>query len=99
MTGALRSNHNNIYILRGLNATEMNVKAVSESKGFALGKVGLDAFLIKLSLFFVVNKNHNNISLSRRFSRGHNGKTLRLSLSPALRTLVKTDDDVYARIL
>ena len=77
----------------------MNVKAVGERKCFTLGKVGLDAFFIKLSLLFVVDKNHNNVSLSRRFGRGHNGKTLRLCLSPALRSLVKTYDNVNARIL
>ena len=81
---ALRGDHDDVDVLRGLNAAEMNVKAVGERKCFTLGKVGLDAFLIKLSLLFVVDKNHNNVSLSRRFGRGHNRKTLRLSLSPAL---------------
>ena len=96
VTRTLRSNHDYIYILWWLNASEMNVEAVCECESLALCEVWLDAFLVKLCLLFIVDKNHNKICVLCSISSGHNLKTCLLCLCPALASLVKTYDYINA---
>ena len=99
VTGALGRDHDNVYVLGGLDAAEVNVEAVCESKGLAFGKIGFDALLVELSLLFVVDEDHDEIRVLCSVSGGHNLESSSLCLCPALASLVKTYDNVNARIL
>ena len=98
MAGAFGSYHNYIDILGGLYAAVVNVEAVGESKGLALGHKGLDRLLIKLSLLFVVDEYHDDVGIFGGVGRGHNLKARLFGLCPALAALVKAYDNIYARV-
>ena len=82
VTGSLGSYHCNIDKLRRLDASEMNVEAVSEHKHIALFKVRLDILLIHICLKLIVDKNHNNVGFFCSLGSGINLKALLLCLSP-----------------
>ena len=84
VTGTFGRNHNDVDILRGLDAAEMNVESVSKSQSLALCEVRLDALLIELCLLFIVDKNHDKIGVGGSFGGGHNLQSLCLCLRPAL---------------
>ena len=96
---ALGRNHDNVDVLRGLDATKVDIEAVCKRKRLAFGEVGFDAFLVKLRLLFVVDKNHDKVCFCSSFRSRHNRNALLFSLCPALAALVKTYDYVHARIL
>ena len=99
MTRALGRYHDNVYVLRGLNAAEMDIEAVRKCKRLTFGKVGFNAFFVKLRLLFVVDKDHDEVRFCSSFRSGHNFHALRFRFCPALAALVKTNDYVHARIL
>ena len=63
MAGSLGSDHGNVYVLRRNNASEMDIKAVSEHQHVALFQVRLDIFLIEFSLLLIIDQDHDNVSL------------------------------------
>ena len=83
VTGSLGSDHDNVYILGRLDASEMNVKAVSESKSLALGEVRLNALLVKSGLLLVIDKYHNDVCSLSCICACHYLEALSLSLCPA----------------
>ena len=99
MTRALGSNHDNVNVLRGFDATEVNVETVSKCKRLTFGKVGFDAFFVKLRLLFIVDQNHDKVSNLCCFRCGHNRQALLFSLCPALAAFIKTNHYFYTRIL
>ena len=99
VAGALGRDHGNVHVCRGLDKTEVDVKAVSKHQHIAGGQIGSNILFIHLGLQFVVDQNHNNISLLGSLSRGINLKALSLSLGPGFAALIQTDDNVAAGIL
>ena len=98
MARAFGCDHDNVYVLRGFDATEVNVKAVRKCKRLTFRKVGFDAFFVQFCLLFIVDKDHDNVSRCRCFCRRHNFHALLFSFFPALAALVKTNNNVHARI-
>ena len=96
---ALGSYHNNVYVLRRLDTAEMNIEAVSKSERLALGEIGLDALAVELRLLLIVDKYHNDVRCRCRLCCSHYLEPLCLCLCPALRAVVKSYDDVDARVL
>ena len=68
MTGSLGSYHCNVNILRRNDTSEMDIEAMSEHEHVSGLKVGLNILLIHISLFLIVYKDHDDISLPGRFS-------------------------------
>ena len=99
VAGALGSDHDNVNVLGGLDAAEVDVEAVCKSQSLALGQVGLDALLVELCLLLVVDEDHNDISNLCSLCSGHNLETLLLGLCPALAALVQTYDYFNAAVL
>ncbi len=94
---SLRSNHGDVNIGRRHDASEMNVEAVSEHQHVALFQVRLDIFFVQLSLLFIIDQDHDNVSLLCSFRRGKDFKTLLLCSLPGSGTFIETDDDVASR--
>ena len=84
MTRSLRSDHNDVYVLRRNDAAEVDIEAVSEHKCLALCEIRLDALFIKSSLLLIRDKYHNDVSSLSSFLCGHYLQTLLNSLIPAL---------------
>ena len=77
-------NHNNINVLRRLDTTEVNVKAVCECKSLTLSQVRFDRLFIECRLFFIVDEDHNDIGNLGSLGTCHNTETLCFCLCPAL---------------
>ena len=84
MSGSLRSDHDNINILRGNDAAEVDIEAVSESKCLALCQVRSDLLLINSSLLLIGDKDHDDVASLSSIGNAHYLKTCSLSLSLAL---------------
>src|SRR5699024_6579861 len=75
VAGALGGDHDDVDILGGLDAAEVDVEAVGKGQGLALGEVGLDALFIQGRLLFVVDKNHDDVGGFGGLGGGHDGET------------------------
>ena len=82
MTRSLRSDHDNVNIFGRYDLTEVDVEAVSKCECLTCCKVGLDALLVKVSLSFIVDEDHDDVSLSCCLCRCVYFKTCSLSLCP-----------------
>lgn len=71
MAGALGRDEEDIHILGRLDLAEVDVEAVGEQQGFALGQMGPDVVFIDRRLHFVGQQNHDQIGLLGRFGGGH----------------------------
>ena len=99
MTRSLRSDHGYIHILRRDDLVEMDIEAVSEHQHISCLKVRLDVLLVKSSLQFIVDKDHDDIGLLGCFRGGIYLKALLLCPLPGLGALIKTDDDMCSGVL
>ena len=77
----------------------MNVEAVSEHQHVALFQIRLDIFFVQLCLLFIIDQDHDNVSLLCSFRRGKDFKALLLCSLPGSGALIKTDDYVASRFL
>ncbi len=96
VSGTLGRYHCYIHILRRCDAAKVYIKSVSEHKHIARLQIRLNILLIKISLKLIIDQYHDDISFLGSLGCGIYLEALRLSLSPALRALVQTDDDVAA---
>ena len=71
MAGALGRDEEDVHILGRLDLAEVDVEAVGEQQGLALGQMGLDVVFIDRRLHFVGQQNHDQIGLLGRFGGGH----------------------------
>ena len=94
VTRCLRSDHGYIDILRRFDASEVDVKAMSEHKHIALFQVWLDVFLVHICLKLIVDQDHDDISLFCSLCCGVYFKSLCLCFCPRLAALVKTNDNI-----
>ena len=94
VTRCLRSDHGYIDILRRFDASEVDVKAMSEHKHVALFQIWLDVFLVHICLQLIVDQDHDDISLFCSLCCGVYFKSLCLCFCPRLAALVKTDDNI-----
>ena len=99
VAGALGGDHDDVHVLGGLDAAEVDVEAVGEGQSLAGSQVGLDALLVQGGLLLVVNQDHDDIGGLGGFRGGHDGHALGFGLGPALGAGVQTDDDVHAALL
>ena len=99
VAGALGGDHDDVDILGGLDAAEMDIEAVGEGQGLALGQVGFDGFLIQLGLLFIVDEDHDDIGHLGGIGSGHNLQALCLSLGPALGAFIQAYHHVDAAFL
>ena len=74
VTRALRRDHDDVDVLRRLDAAEVNVKAVCKCQGLALGQVRLNALFVQCSLLFIVDENHDDV---RSHIRHHDDNDVR----------------------
>ena len=98
MTGAFGRNHDHIHILGRLDTAEMDVEAVGEGQGLSFGQIGLDGFLVKSRLLFIVDEDHDDVGNLCRLGAGHDLHSLSFGLCPALGAFVKTDDHIHAAV-
>ena len=99
VTRALRSDHDNIDILRRDDLLVVNVKAVSECQNVARLQVRLYNFLVDVSLLLVRYQHHDDVASLSSLSRSHDGQTALLSLSLVLGARAQTYNNVYAGIM
>ena len=99
MSGALGGDHDDVYILGGLDAAKVDVEAVGEGQGLAGGQVGSDALLIQGGLLLVVDQDHDHVGSLGGLGGGHDGHALGFGLGPALGAVVQAHDDVDAALL
>ena len=98
VAGAFGRNHRHVHISRRLNQAKVDVEAVGKHQHIAGLQVGGNVFLIHFGLLFIVNQNHNNISLFGGFGRIINRKALSLRLGPGFAALVQTDNNLTTGI-
>ena len=99
MAGALGGNHNDVDILGRHNAAVVDVEAVGEGQGLALGQIRCNALLVQLGLLLIIDQNHDDVGVLGGVGGGHDLETGGLSLGPALAALVQTDNDFYAGVV
>ena len=99
VTGAFGGNHDDVDVLGGLDAAEVDVEAVGESQRLSGGQVRLNALLVQGGLLLVVDENHDDVGGLGRLGGGHDGHALSFGLGPALGAVVQAHDDVDAALL
>ena len=99
VTRALRRDHDDVDVLRRLDAAEVNVKAVCKCQGLALGQVRLNALFVQCSLLFIVDENHDDVRSLCSLGACHDLEALCLGLCPALGAFIQTDNNVNAAVL
>ena len=99
VSGALGSDHDNVNVLGGNDAAEVNVEAVCKSKCLACSHIRSDVALINISLLLIGDKDHNDVGNLSSLAYRKYLKSLSLSLSLALGAFVKTYNNVYAAVL
>ena len=99
MSGTLGGDHDNIYILRRLDASEMDIEAVCERKGLALGKIGLDGLIVESGLLLIVDKDHDDVGSLCSLRARHNAQPLSLCLCPALGALIEAYNNINSAVL
>ena len=72
MAGALRGNHEYVYVCCRDDLFEMNIEAMGKSQGAAGFQVRRNLALVNVSLFFVRDQDHGDVSPFNRFADGHN---------------------------
>ena len=72
---------------------------MSKHKHIAFLKVWLDIFLIHISLFLIIDQNHDDISLLCSLSCCIYFKSLLFSSLPGSAAFIKTDNDVTSGLL
>ena len=77
----------------------MDGKAVCKHQHVSGLKIGLDGFLIKGSLLLIVDEDHDDIGLLRRFCSRIYGQTLRFCLRPGFGAFIQSDNDIAAGFL
>ena len=97
--GPLGGDHDDVDVLGGLDAAEVDVEAVGEGQGLALGQVGLDGLLVELGLLLIVDEDHDDVGVLGRVGGGHDGEALALGLGPALAALVEAHNNLHAALL
>ena len=96
MSWCLWCDHSNIYVLWWNDTSEMNVETMSEHQHVAFFKVRLDIFFVKFSLFFIIDQDHDDISLFCCFCCCIYFKALLLGFLPGLASLIQTNNDIAA---
>ena len=76
----------------------MDVEAVGEGQGLALGQIRLDALFVEGGLLFVVDEDHDEVGGLGGLGAGHHLHALGLSLGPALGALVQAHNNVHAAL-
>ena len=76
MTGALGRDEEDVHVLGRQDLAEMDIEAVGEKQGLALGKVGLDVAFVHGGLHFVRQQDHDQVGLGRGFGSGNRGKAM-----------------------
>ena len=103
MAGALGGDHDDVDVLRRGDGLEVDVEAVSEGQGLALGHVGGDLAVVDVSAQLVGNQHHHNVAGLGSLFDFHDlevlvgGGELRGFL-PVGRAFAQTDDDVDAAL-
>ena len=72
MAGAFRGNHKYIYVSSGNNLLEMNIETMGKSQRAAGFQVRRDFVLINVSLLFIRNQDHGNVSPFHCIAYSHN---------------------------
>ena len=92
VTRSLRSDHGNVNVCRRNDLTEVDRKAVSEHQHIARFQIRCNVLLVHCCLLFIIDQNHDDVSLLCSFCCGEYFEALCLSLCPGLAALVQTDD-------
>ena len=98
MSRSLRSDHGNVNEFRRFDASEVDVETMSEHQHIALFQVRLDIFFVQLSLFLIVDQDHDDISQLCSLCCCVNFEALCFSFSPGSGSFVKTDNNVASGI-
>ena len=75
MSWSVRCDHSYIHIFWRCDASEVDVESVCEHQHVTFLKVWFDVFLIHISLFLIIDQNHDDISLLSCFCGCINFKT------------------------
>jgi hypothetical protein len=89
---SLRSDHGNVNICRRNDLTEVDCETVSEHQHIARFQVRCNVLLVHCCLLFIIDQNHDDVSLLCGLCCGEYFEALCLSLCPGLAALVQTDD-------
>ena len=94
MSRSFRSDHSNVNEFRRFNTSEVDVETMSEHQHISLFQIGLDVLFVQLSLFLIVDQDHDDVSQLCSLCCCVNFEALCLSLGPGSGAFVKTDDNV-----
>ena len=94
MSWSLRSNHCNINILWWNDTSKMNIESMRKHQHVTWFQVWLDIFLIHVCLFFIIDQDHDDISLFCCFCRSIYFQTLFFCFFPRFRSFIQSNDDI-----
>src|SRR5579862_3688823 len=98
MAGGFGGDHRNIDIGRRFDEAEMDVEAVGEHQGFALGQVGRNVGGIEVALDVIGYEDHHHVGGLGGFGGRQDSEPGGGCFGAALAVLRESDDDVESGI-
>ena len=92
-------NHSNIDIFWWNDTSKMNVETMSKHQHVAFFKVRLDIFFVKFGLFFIIDQDHDDVSLFCSLCCCIYFKALFFGFFPGLASFIQTNNDIASRFL
>ena len=98
MAGAFRGNHEYVYVSRRDDLLEMDIETMGKSQGATGFQVRCNLVLVNVSLFFIRNQDHGNVSPFYRFTDGHNLQARSFRFRCGFGTFVQADHYLQAAV-
>ena len=99
MTRSLGRHHDDVYLLRRSNFTEMDIESMSEGQSVTRLEVGLNRIGVDTAHDLIWHKHHDHVCPCRGFVRGEDSQSPLLRRCSAGRLLSETDNHLDTRIL